>query len=535
MSSCMDEGVINDRAEARAGNGEGWELYRAERLEDYSEQDLTGRASADDLAYIIFTSGSTGTPKGVMVTHRPVINLIDWVNKSFEVTSRDRMLFITSLSFDLSVYDVFGILAAGGEVVVASKEEIREPERLVEMVCERAVTFWDSAPAALQQIVGYLPRHEESREAELRLVFLSGDWIGLSLPGDVRRSFGKAEVVGLGGATEATVWSNYYRIREVSKQWASIPYGRAIQGARYYVLDKRLNASAKGVGGELYIGGGCLSLGYINEAEKTADKYIPDPNGEEQGGRIYRTGDMARWREDGEMEFLGRRDEQVKVRGYRVELGEIEAAMMKQEGVKEAVVVARGERTKAKRIVGYVVEEEGKEVRVSEVRKGLREVLPDYMVPSAIVKLDKMPVTGNGKVDRRALPEPDQTRPDLDGQYAAPRTEVEQRLCGIWSEVLRLDKVGINDNFFELGGDSILSLQVVARSNQAGLALTPRQIFQHQSISELATVVGSSQRYEAEQGVVTGYVPFDSDTEMVLLAGDNRPASLQPGSDAESG
>ena len=260
-----------------------------------------------------------------MVRHRPVINLIEWVNRSFAVGPADRLLFVTSLCFDLSVYDIFGVLAAGGSVRVASSAEARNPDQLLHILCNEPITFWDSAPAALQQLAPLFPTIASSGDrSRLRLVFLSGDWIPVTLPDLVRGTFEQAEIISLGGATEATVWSNVYPIGAVDPHWASIPYGRPIQNASYHILDDRLEPCPVGVPGELYIGGECLASGYANDAALTAAKFIPDPFSERPGARLYRTGDQARRWPDGTIIFLGRLDGQVKIRGYRIELGEVE-------------------------------------------------------------------------------------------------------------------------------------------------------------------------------------------------------------------
>ncbi len=461
---------------------------------------------ADDLAYVIFTSGSTGAPKGVMVRHAPVVNLIDWVNSTFGVGPADRALFVTSLSFDLSVYDVFGLLAAGGTVRVATADEVRDPVRLVRALEEEPVTFWDSAPAALQQLA---PFFRADTPSSLRLVFLSGDWIPITLPGQVRRAFPGAEVVSLGGATEATVWSNFHRIREVDPDWTSIPYGRPMRNARYYVLDGEMAPAPIGVAGDLYIGGEVLAEGYAAAPELTAAKFVPDPFGGAGGARIYRTGDRARFWEDGTLEFLGRLDAQVKVRGFRIELGEVETALAGHPAVRDVVVVAREDEPRVKRLVAYVVPLPGAgEPPAAELRAYLRERLPEYMVPSAFVSLDALPVTPNGKLDRKALPAPRQDRPEPGDGFVEPRTDAERRIAAVWAEVLRVPQVGVHDNFFELGGDSILSIQVVARAAAAGVKLTPQLVFRNQTVAELAVAAGAAEAPRAAEAPVSGEVPL---------------------------
>ena len=442
------------------------------------------RAEAGDLAYIIFTSGSTGIPKGVMVRHRPVINLIEWVNRTFEMSAADRVLFITSLGFDLSVYDIFGLLAAGGSIRIASDDEVGDPQALVRILASEPITFWDSAPAALEQLVPLLPEAAAPGGERLRLVFLSGDWVPLLLPDQVRASFPEARMVALGGATEATVWSNFHPVRDIDSRWKSIPYGRPIENARYYVLDGALAPSPVGIAGDLIIGGECLSSGYAGEPRLTAEKYLPDPFAGSAGAVMYRTGDRARFWTDGTIEFLGRIDHQVKIHGFRIELGEIEAALCAYPEVQAAVALAWGDDVQDRRLVAYLVCPAGPPPSPRELRTHLELRVPKYMVPSAFVFLDELPVTANGKLDRKALPSPE--RPAATTGFLAPRTPEERALAEIWTDVLGLDRVGIDDNFFELGGDSILSIQVVARADRVGLRLTPRQLFESPTIAGLA-------------------------------------------------
>ncbi|MET8324034.1 amino acid adenylation domain-containing protein, partial [Micromonospora sp. NPDC005189] len=330
--------------------------YRLHTLADVGRrpvEDLPVRGTSQDLAYVIFTSGSTGTPKGVMVEHQPVINLIEWVNTTHRVTADDRILFITSLSFDLSVYDIFGILAAGGSIRLASRADIQEPTRLLEILSTERITFWDSAPAALMQLVPFLPADGVVSDA-LRLIFMSGDWIPVNSPDLLRAAFPQVQVIGLGGATEATVWSNFFPIGRVDPQWTSIPYGRPIQNARYYILDGGLQPCPIDVPGDLYIGGPCLSLGYAGDPQLTAGKYIASPF-DEPGARIYQTGDRARWRSDGTMEFLGRVDSQVKIRGYRIELGEIDTVLSRHPAVRTAATLVRDDQPGGASLASYVV------------------------------------------------------------------------------------------------------------------------------------------------------------------------------------
>jgi amino acid adenylation domain-containing protein len=445
----------------------------------------------DDLAYIIFTSGSTGTPKGVMVRHRPAVNLVSWVNRTFGVGPSDRVLFVTSLSFDLSVYDIFGLLAAGGSLRIASAEEARDPACLVRILAEEPVTFWDSAPAALLQLVPFLPA-EPCDSARLRLVFLSGDWIPVGLAGRVRQTFPGTQVVSLGGATEATVWSNFHRIGEVPPHWTSIPYGRPIANARYHVLDPGLSACPAGVPGDLYIGGACLSTGYARDSVLTAGKYLPDPFSGEPGARLYRTGDRARHWADGTLEFLGRSDTQVKVRGFRIELGEIETALADHPGVREAVVLVRQGEAGDQRLVACVIPAAELPPTLAELRRFLVARLPDYMLPADLVLCDAWPVTPTGKLDRRALltrSGPGERRPEPAGE--PPRTGLEYAIAAVWCQVIGREEVGRRETFFDLGGHSLLMVQVQARLREELASLGVGEIaivdlFRYPTIATLA-------------------------------------------------
>ena len=452
-------------------------------------------AAADDLAYVIHTSGSTGEPKGIAVQHRPVANLIHWLNREFGIGPADRVLFVTSLCFDLSVWDVFGLLAAGGTIHVASEQELREPERLVRALIEEPITVWDSAPAALVRLAPLFPARPAmpAISSRLRRVMLSGDWIPVTLPDRVRGAFPHAAVTSLGGATEATVWSNWYPIGEVDPRWPSIPYGRPIGNARYHVLDAGLAPCPVGVPGDLYIGGEVLCVGYAHQPATTAAAFVPDPFSGRSGARLYRTGDRARYVVDGNLEFLGRVDQQVKVRGFRIELGEIEVALARYPAVREAVVLAREDVPGDKRLVAYVVSKAGQTAPpAGELREFLRRSLPEYMVPSAFVVLDALPITANGKLDRKALPAPRWESVD-DAATALPATPTEEALAVIWRQVLGVERVGRDDSFFELGGHSLLATQLVARLVEAfGVEVPLRTVFQSPSLSALAAVVDAA-------------------------------------------
>ncbi|HET9227201.1 MAG TPA: amino acid adenylation domain-containing protein, partial [Thermoanaerobaculia bacterium] len=439
-------------------------------------------AAPDDIAYVIHTSGSTGEPKGIVVQHRPAANLVDWINVTFEIGPEDRGLFVTSLCFDLSVYDIFGVLGAGGTVHVATREELGDPDHLVSLLRTGGITLWDSAPAALVQLAPLFPAVPDT-SSRLRRVLLSGDWIPVTLPDRVRHSFPRVQVKALGGATEATVWSNWFPVGMVDPDWPSIPYGRPISNARYHVFDAGFAPCPIGVPGDLYIGGDCLCAGY-RRPELTANAFLPDPFSSVPGARIYRTGDRARYLADGNIEFLGRLDQQVKVRGYRIELGEIEVALSRQPGLREAVVLVREDEPGDRRLVAYVVPSVSPCPTPVELRDALRQTLPEYMVPSAFVTLEALPVTPNGKLDRQALPAPQWS---TSAGLVAPRTEVEKRLAAIWSDVLGVPQVGLEDNFFDLGGHSLLATQMVSRVRESfGVELALRTLFERPRLDELS-------------------------------------------------
>ncbi len=483
------EKAAGARPAAAAPRRKSW--WSAAPLAALPAGDLPARAD-DLLAYTIFTSGSTGVPKGVALRHRPVVNLIRWVNETYAVGPADRVLAVASLCFDLSVYDIFGLLAAGGSIHLATDEELHDPQALVRLLTAEPITFWDSAPAGLQHLAPFFPPAGTAAEASLRLVFLSGDWIPVALPDRVRASFPRARVIALGGATEAAIWSNRYPVGEVGADWRSIPYGRPLASCRYHVLDAALAPCPVGVPGDLAIGGLCLAVGYAGDAVQTADRFIPDPLGGEAGGRLYRTGDRARHLADGNLEFLGRRDHQVKIRGFRIELGEIESALAAHPGVRATAVVVREDAPGDRRLVAYVVAK-GAAPADADLRADLRRKLPEYMVPAAFVALAELPLTANGKLDRQALPAPAAAAGGQGGAFAAPASAVEEAIAAIWRRALARQEVGRDDNFFELGGHSLL----LAELHDELQALSPRplsmvDLFRFPTVAALAAHVAAA-------------------------------------------
>ncbi|SET65131.1 amino acid adenylation domain-containing protein [Pseudomonas sp. NFR09] len=420
-------------------------------------------AEPTDLAYTIFTSGSTGRPKGVAIAHRRAVNLIDWVNDTWAVGPQDRLLFVTSLCFDLSVYDIFGSLAAGASVYVASTDDLRDPLRLIELLRDQAITFWDSAPAALQQVLQTASGSGKAISYALRLCFLSGDWVPTSLPGALRGLFPEVQLVVLGGATEATVWSNFFEVREDTSDWVSIPYGRPIRNARYYVLDEGGQPCPVGVPGRLFIGGQCLAEGYAQAPALTAERFIHDPFVQQPQARMYDTGDLALWRADGQMIFLGRRDHQVKVRGYRVEIGEVTHAVASHPAVNHLLVQAQKDPGGDLALVAHVVL--NAPVSVRELTAFVSTLLPAYMVPTWFSFLDCLPVTVNGKFDRERLP-------SIRELMALQQTEqllspVEAEIHAHWCHVLGRDSVALDLAFHAAGGSSLLLVRLFSRLEEA--------------------------------------------------------------------
>ncbi len=362
------------------------------------------RHTPDDLAYCIFTSGTTGKPKGVFVRHQPVVDVIRWVNGLGGLSEQDSVAMITSFAFDLSVWDMFGVLAAGACVQLVHDAEAIDPDHLHRRLLTDRSTIWDSAPAAMSLLLSNLEELAEGGEPlspmpDLRLVLLSGDWVPLSMPARILRFFPEAEIVALGGATEATVWSNYHTVSDVDPTWRSIPYGRPMPSAQYHVLTADLAPVPPGQPGDLHIAGDCLADGYWSDPRLTAAKFRPDPFGP-VGGRMYATGDRVRMMADGELEFLGRGDDQVKIRGYRIELGDVQAAICQHPEVIEARALVTGDRL-ARSL--HLVYAGPRDLGTRVVRAFLNERLPRYAVPSSFRWVARLPLSPNGKVDVAAL------------------------------------------------------------------------------------------------------------------------------------
>ena len=462
----------------------------ATAAEDASNLDID--VDVENAAYVIYTSGSTGRPKGVVVPHRGIGNLAASQTETFGLTPESRMLQFASFSFDAAAGDIVDTLYAGACLVMASADRMLPGPGLLELMKDERVTTALIPPSVLAALPdAHLP--------DLATLIVGGEAVS---PETVRRWSAGRRFINAYGPTEATVC--------VTSQVDPTPDGRVsigtpIDNVRVYVLDRAGLPLPPGAPGELYVGGVSVARGYLGRPGLTAERFVPDPFSDVPGARLYRTGDRARWREDGRLDFLGRIDQQVKVRGFRIELGEIESVLAEQPGVREAAVIVR-EEAGHPRLAAYAA---GDGLDQAELRKGMAARLPDYMVPAQVVVLPTLPKTPNGKLDRRALPAPEALAiKEAAGEYAAPTGEVEEILTRIWAEVLRLEKVGIHDDFFAAGGDSILSIRVIARAAQEGVRITPRQMFEHHTIAELAKVAGTAARVDAEQGPVTGEAPL---------------------------
>ena len=431
-----------------------------------------------NLAYMIYTSGSTGKPKGAMNTHRGICNRLLWMQDAYQLTADDRVMQKTPFSFDVSVWEFFWPLLTGARLIVARPEGHRDSAYLMELIKAQQITTLHFVPSMLQVFLRE-PGVENCRT--LRRVICSGEALSFELQELFFSCLPDTELHNLYGPTEAAVDVTYWACERQSKL-QMVPIGHPIANIQMYVLDSHLQPVPVGMAGELHIGGVGLARGYHNRPELTAEKFIHDPFSAEPGARLYKTGDLARYLPDGNIEYLGRLDHQVKIRGFRIELGEIESALRGHPGVKDVVVVMREDVPGDKRLVAYIVPNQRPVPTISEVRAHIKQALPEYMVPARFIMFDAMPLSPNGKIDRKALPAPDQDRPELRDGYVAPQTEPEKILAAIWSEVLDVQPIGIHDNFFELGGDSIRAIQLLARAQKQGLNITLEQLFEHQTI-----------------------------------------------------
>ncbi|WP_370644037.1 amino acid adenylation domain-containing protein [Myxococcus sp. RHSTA-1-4] len=450
--------------------------------------------SPDNLAYVIFTSGSTGQPKGTLLAHRGLCNTALSAIRAHRVRSDSRVLQFAAIGFDASVCETFSALLAGARLCLAPRDALMPGAPLQGLLVSQAITVATLTPSVLAQL-------DPAGLPALASVISAGE---ACTPELARRWVDGRHFVNAYGPTEATVCASAQEHVDAARP----DIGRAWPNVRLYVLDASLRPVPTGVPGELFIGGTGVARGYLGRPDLTAERFVPDAFSGVPGARLYRTGDRVRWLADGRLDFLGRADFQVKLRGFRIELGEVEAALAELPEVREAAVAVVEEVPGRKQLVAWLVSSGEQAPDSAALRRALEARLPDYMVPSAFIALESLPLTSSGKVDRKALTSAAPRQRQRKDTYVAPCTPVEQTLAGIWASVLSHERVGIHDNFFELGGDSIISIQVIARAQEAGLRITPRQFFQHQTIAALAPHVGEARAPRGEQGVVTGPVPL---------------------------
>jgi amino acid adenylation domain-containing protein len=448
-----------------------------------------------DLAYVIYTSGSTGKPKGVMLDHRGRVNNFEDFNRRFAVGTGDALIALASLSFDMCAYDVFGSLAAGATIVLPQQSELQDARAWARLMRQQRVTIWHTAPAMLKMLVEHCEADPTLVPESLRLALLGGDWIPVTLPDRLRALVPQCRVISMGGATECSMDSTIFEIEEVDPTWRSIPYGEPMANQRAYVLDEDLQPVPVLVPGELYLGGLGVGNGYFKRPELSAERFLRDPFAGPSDARMYKTGDLARWMEDGNLELLGRVDNQVKIRGFRIELGEIEARLRTHPAVREGVVVARPDASGEKRLVAYFVPRESTELSeprfahllAADLRQTLSGDLPSYMVPHLYVRLEALPLSPNGKVDRKRLPDPPRGRAEHLGEFVAARDAVEEVVAEIWAEVLDCEWVGVEDAFLDLGGHSILAAQVQARLAEVfPFEVALRDLFETSTVAKLS-------------------------------------------------
>jgi amino acid adenylation domain-containing protein len=462
------------------------DLTDASELAERPSVNLAPEAQPEDAAYVIYTSGSTGRPKGVEVSHGALMNLLCSMTRVPGLSAADRLAAVTTVSFDIAGLELYLPLCVGARIELVARETAADGPALAELLNERGVTVLQATPATWRLLIDAGWRARPGFRA-----FCGGEALSAELAAQLLES--GAELWNLYGPTETTIWSTCERVEPDT----GITIGRPIANTRVYVVSSAGSLQPIGVPGEIWIGGEGVARGYLGRPELTSERFVADRFGKPAAGRLYRTGDLGRWRDDGRLEHLGRLDHQVKIRGFRIELGEVEAALASLEGVRQSIVVAHDAAASDRRLVAYVVYEPGADFTVSEVRRHLRTQLPDYMIPSLVVAIDTVPLTPNGKVDRAALPDPFRNVTSAATDYEPPATQMERLLATVWSDVLQVEKVGLNDNFFDLGGHSLLSLRVVAAVEaRSGWRMDPRTLF-FQTLRQIAlTGTGAGQPVE---------------------------------------
>jgi amino acid adenylation domain-containing protein len=472
--------VLTRRGEAGGVLAAGHLIHLAAEDAVPVDQPPPARSGGEACAYTIFTSGSTGEPKGVRLSHAGALNTVSDVNRRLHIGPGDRVLAISSLSFDLSVYDIFGMLGAGGTIILPAAEDLQVPERWLWLCETYRVTVWNSAPALFKLAIEAAEAVPDGRPLRtLRAVMLSGDWIPLDLPGRARAMCGAHRFIAMGGATEASIWSVWYEVDRVDPEWKSIPYGRPMTDQSLFILDDDARPVPAGTIGELYIGGRGVMLGYCGD-ERLSDAALVQTGLDER--RLYRTGDLARRRADGIIEFLGRRDSQVKLRGLRIDIQEIETLLKRHAAVRDCAVVVQG-CDDAARLCAYVVTERPLDAPI--LRGHLAALLPAYMIPGHWVAVDRIPLTANGKLDRKALTLEEQAQARGEEYVRAPRNAREQMMADLAHTVLGRP-VSLDGGLIALGANSIDIIRLAASLRQAGYDVRTRDLFDASSLAELA-------------------------------------------------
>jgi amino acid adenylation domain-containing protein len=481
----------------------------AAELERESAARPATTATSDNLAYVIYTSGSTGRPKGAMLQHNTIVNCLEWMQRTYQLDEADRFVFKTTLNFDPSVWEFFWPLMVGAQVILVRPEAQSNPALLVATIVRHEATVVYLVPSLLSH---FLEEQKLEQLASLRYVICGGESLTRETVERFHERLPKVELHHSYGPTETSIGVSE-TVCGIDNPRRVTPIGRPGANVQLYVLDEGMQPVPVGVRGELYIGGECVGRGYLNRPELTAERFGPDPFATEAGARLYRTGDVVRYLADGQLEFIGRSDDQVKLRGIRMELGEIEAVLDEQDGVSGAAVIAYSEDNRDKRLVAYVTTEPGRVVTSEELRRGLQAQLPDYMVPASLVMLDQMPLMPNGKINRRELPAPVVAQGMHRNGYVAPANAIEEMLSEIWTEVLDLERVSTADNFFELGGHSLLATRVTSRVREMfGVELPVRSIFQTPTINGMSRKILADMfggQLEQQHQITT--VPRDGD------------------------
>ncbi|NER29540.1 MAG: amino acid adenylation domain-containing protein, partial [Symploca sp. SIO1C4] len=474
-----------------------------ETIAQHSHSNLKSTATANNLAYIIYTSGSTGKPKGVLVNHSNVVRLFAAIDDWYNFNSQDVWTLFHSYAFDFSVWEMWGALLYGGKLVVVPYLVTRSPESFYQLLSQEKVTILNQTPSAFRQLIQAEESIATTKNLDLRLVIFGGEALELNSlrPWFERHGDQKPQLVNMYGITETTVHVTYRPLSLADLDGTASVIGRPIQDLQVYLLDPYLQPVPMGVPGEMYVGGAGVTRGYLHRSELTAERFISNPFVDNPQARLYKTGDLARYLTNGELEYLGRIDNQIKIRGFRIELGEIEALVSQHPEVWESVVMMREDEPGDKRLVAYAVPQSESSPTTAQLRQFLEAKLPAYMVPNAFVILESLPLTANGKINRRALPAPD-VNSDRQNQYVAPRTPTEKILAQIWGQVLKVEQVSIEDNFFELGGHSLLATQLVSRIRDAFQVELPLQkLFGSAKVAQLAHCIEQLQQQNSEQKV----------------------------------